>query len=97
MITASQAKEQTLERLNLTAKEFITNIVEVAIQDAIDEGKFSTTVSLSGLSSGIRMHPESFGEAITALLIESGFEADHIYNKNLGGDDNYIFISWEKA
>ena len=93
MITASQAKEQTLEKLSLTAKEFITNIVEVAIQDAIDEGKFSTTATLSG----IRIHSETFGEAVTALLIERGFEADHIYNKNLGGDDNYIYISWEKA
>ena len=93
MITASQAKEQTLERLNQTAKEFITNIAEVAIQDAIDEGKFSTKIDLSR----IRIHPETLGEAITALLIERGFEAEHVYNLNLGGDDNYIFISWEKA
>ena len=93
MITACQAKEQTLERLNQTAKEFITNIVDIAIQDAIDEGRFSATATLSG----IKIHSESLGEAVTALLIERGFEASHIYNKNLGGDDNYIYVSWEKA
>ncbi len=92
MITAAQAKEQTIERLDTAAKEFITNIAEVAIQDAIDEGRFSATTTLDG----IRIESEALGTAVVDVLQHNGFEADHIYNKNLGGEDNYILIKWEK-
>ena len=46
MITAAQAKEQTMERITMVAKEFITNEVSQAVQKAIDFGRFSCTVNL---------------------------------------------------
>ena len=88
MITAAQAKEQTMERITMIAKEFITNEVSQAVQKAIDFGRFSCTVNVKGL-----VNPSATGAEIVTQLQALGFEAEHI---NCALDkDGYIDIKWE--
>ena len=93
MITACQAKEQTLERLNQIAKEFITNCAEDAIQEAINNGDFVATASFDGVPN-----PEASGKVVCDLLFDRGFSAEHVYYGLEGeSNDNFILISWENA
>ena len=81
MITATQAKEQTKERIRTLAKEFIINEVERAIDVAISVGRFNCTVS--------HTHTIPFQEAITELLEEEGF--------TVIAEEEYYDIDWEKC
>lgn len=89
MITAQEAKVATLARLEVKAKEFILNNVGLPIQDAIDCGKFYTTVSLDKVPNAIKM-----GEEIVRQLEEQGYKAEHIYHDGPNGYYNYISIKW---
>jgi hypothetical protein len=93
MMTACQAKEQTLERLNQVAKEFITNYVEGAIQEAINRGDFIAVVAFEGV-----INPEVSGKVVCDLLSDKGFSAEHVYyGHEKEVKDNFILISWENA
>ena len=85
MITAAQAKEKTKERIIQVAKEFITNEVERAVDEAIGFGQFSCTVNLKGVSS-----LKVTGAEIVSQLQALGFEAKYAFDH--GG---YIDIKWE--
>ena len=88
MITAAQAKEQTMERITVVAKEFITNEVSQAVQKAIDFGRFSCTVNLKGVHN-----PTVVGAEVVSQLQDLGFIAEHISCQL--DHDGYIDIKWE--
>ena len=88
MITAEQAKEQTMERITQVAKEFITNEVSQAVQQAIDFGRFYCTVNLKGVHN-----PSVVGAEVVNQLQALGFEAEHI--SCALDHDGYIDIKWE--
>lgn len=90
MMTATQAKEKTKERLRVIAEEFITNNVGVPIQEAIDNGRFFCTVSFKGVPD-----PEQTGEEVVRLLKLLDYEAEHVYYDGPNGYENYILIKWE--
>ena len=87
MITAAQAKEQTMERITMVAKEFITNEVSQAVQKAIDFGRFSCTVNLKGVPN-----PTVVGAEVVNQLQDLGFIAEHI--SCALDHDGYIDIKW---
>ena len=89
MITAKEALAATNDRLVVMAKEFIINNVGMPIRDAINNGRFHTTVSFEGVPS-----PEKTGVEVVRQLKEQGFEAEHVYFDNVNGYDNYILIKW---
>lgn len=89
MITAKEALAATNDRLVIMAKEFIINNVGVPIREAINNGRFHTTVSFEGVPS-----PEKTGAEVVRQLKEQGFEAEHVYFDNVNGYDNYILIKW---
>lgn len=89
MITAKEALAATNDRLVVMAKEFIINNVGMPIRDAINNGRFHTTVSFEGVPS-----PEKTGAEVVRQLKEQGFEAEHVYFDNVNGYDNYILIKW---
>lgn len=89
MITATQAKEKTAERLQQLAKEYIINVVEPAIDQAIKNGRFFVTPSFKEV-----INPEQTGVEVVKLLQEQGFEAEHVYYDGAHGYDNYILIKW---
>ena len=88
MITAAQAKEKTMERITMIAKEVITNEVSQEVQKAIDMGRFFCTVSLKGINN-----PSVVGADIVSQLQALGFEAEHI--SCALDHDGYIDIKWE--
>jgi hypothetical protein len=59
------------------------------IREAINNGRFHTTVSFEGVPS-----PEKTGAEVVRQLKEQGFEAEHVYYDNVNGYDNYIVIKW---
>ena len=79
MITATQAKEKTKERITQVAKEFIINTVEPKIAEAISFRQFSCTIKHN--------HDIPFQEAIEELLEKEGF------NVILG--EGYYDIDWK--
>jgi sorbitol-specific phosphotransferase system component IIA len=89
MITAKEALAATNDRLVVMAKEFIINNVGMPIREAINNGRFHTTVSFEGVPS-----PEKTGAEVVRQLKEQGFEAEHVYYDNVNGYDNYIVIKW---
>lgn len=89
MITAKEALAATNDRLVVMAKEFIINNVGMPIREAINNGRFHTTVSFEGVPS-----PEKTGAEVVRQLKEQGFEAEHVYFDNVNGYDNYILIKW---
>lgn len=89
MMTAKEAKAATNDRLAVMAKEFIINNVVMPVQDAINSGYFHTTVSFAGVPN-----PEKAGAEVVRQLKEQGYEAEHVYDDQLGVDDNYILIKW---
>ena len=92
MMTATQAKEKTTERLQQLAKEYITNIAEPAIDQAIKNGRFYVTPSFKEV-----INPEQTGVEVVKLLQAQGFEAEHVYYDGAHGYDNYILIKWEEV
>ena len=84
MITAAQAKEKTKERITQVAKEFITNEVCTAIENAISYGRFSCTVNLKGLVS-----PKATGAEIVSQLQDLGYVAACAIDP-----EGYIDIKW---
>jgi hypothetical protein len=89
MITAKEALAATNDRLVVMAKEFIINNVGMPIREAINNGRFHTTVSFEGVPS-----PGKTGAEVVRQLKEQGFEAEHVYFDNVNGYDNYILIKW---
>jgi hypothetical protein len=89
MITAKEAKAETMARLVVMAKEFIINNVGMPVREAINKGRFHTTVAFEGVPS-----PERTGEEVVKQLKEQGFEAEHVYYDGPNGYDNYILIKW---
>ena len=89
MITAKEALAATNDRLVVMAKEFIINNVGMPIREAINNGRFHTTVSFEGVPS-----PEKTGAEVVRQLKEQGFEAEHVYFDGPNGYDNYILIKW---
>lgn len=79
MITATQAKEKTKERITQVAKEFITNEVERAVDTAIGFGQFSCTVN--------HTHTVPFQEVVIELLEKEGF--------TVITEEGYYDIDWE--
>ena len=79
MITATQAKEQTKERITKIAREFIINDVERAIEEAIGFGQLSCTVK--------HAHTIPFQVAVADLLERRGF--------TVVAGDGYYDIKWE--
>ena len=89
MITAKEALAATNDRLVVMAKEFIINNVGMPIREAINNGRFHTTVSFEGVPS-----PEKTGAEVVRQLKEQGFESEHVYYDNVNGYNNYILIKW---
>lgn len=89
MITAKEALAATNDRLVVMAKEFIINNVGMPIREAINNGRFHTTVSFEGVPS-----PEKTGAEVVRQLKEKGFESEHVYYDGPNGYDNYILIKW---
>ena len=89
MITAAQAKQITLDKLQQTAKEFIINSVDRAINESARTGKFVAIVNFEGVPN-----PETTGELVVKLLEEKEFEAEHVYYDGPNGHDNYIIVKW---
>ena len=88
MITAAQAKEKTKERITQVAKEFIINVVEMVVDEAISSGRFHCTVTLKGVPS-----PNVTGAEIVNQLQDLGFIAEYI---SCALDyEGYIDIKWE--
>ena len=88
MITAEQAKEKTKERITQVAKEFIINVVEMTVDEAISIGRFHCTVTLKGVPS-----PKVTGAEIVNQLQDLGFIAEHT---SCALDyEGYIDIKWE--
>ena len=88
MMTAAQAKEKTMERINQVAKEFIINEVDRAVQQAITFGSFSCTVNLEKVTN-----PTVVGAEVVKQLQDLGFVAEHV---NCPLDhQGYIDIKWE--
>ena len=81
MITAAQAKEKTKERITQIAKEFITNDIERAVDEAIGFGQFSCIVKHN--------HDIPFQAAIAELLEKEGF--------TVITEEGYYDIDWEKC
>ena len=79
MITATQAKEKTKERITQAAKEFIINEVERAVDVAISVGRFNCTVN--------HTHTVPFQEAVVELLEKEGF--------TIITEEGYYDIDWE--
>ena len=96
MISAAQAREKTIERLNQIAKEFIINCAEPVIDEAIGKGKFRAAVSLDGVTSDAIVETiENIGkEVVRILTCDHGFEAEHIYRNTQQDRANYILIRW---
>lgn len=96
MITAAQAREQTMERLTQTAKEFITNSVEPRIEEAIRKGKFRAAVSFDDVTTGMPTETivNSGKEVERILTCDYGFEAAHIYSDGPRDRANYFLIKW---
>lgn len=90
MMSAAQARQATLEKLNQIAKEFILNCAEPAISEALQSGRFFATPSFKGVPN-----PKQSGAEVVKLLEEQGFEAEHVYYDGPNGYDNYILIKWE--
>ena len=88
MITAAQAKEKTKERITQVAKEFIINVVEMTVDEAISMGRFRCTVTLKGVPS-----PKVTGAEVVSQLQALGFEAEHI--SCALDHEGYIDIKWE--
>ena len=88
MITATQAKEKTKERITQVAKEFIINVVEMTVDEAISMGRFRCTVNLKGVPS-----PKVTGAEIVSQLQTLGFKAEHI--SCALDTEGYIDIKWE--
>ncbi len=93
MMTAAQARTATVDRLAVMAKEFIINYTGIAIQNAIDKGKFVTTVPFDGKMPS-EANTEALGKEVVSQLKEQGFEAEHVYYDGPNGYDNYILIKW---
>ena len=87
MITAEQAKEQTIERLQQLAKEYILNIVEPAIDEATKLGRFVAVTKYEGTKSSVA--------EVVKILEERGFYADHYIYDGPNGYDNKITVKWE--
>jgi uncharacterized protein (UPF0216 family) len=96
MISAAEAKQKTLERINQLAKEFIINNTGIPIQTAINNGKFFTNVSLEGKDLA-KVDTEVLGAEIVKLLEEKGYKAEHMYYDGPQGYDNYVIIKWGEA
>jgi hypothetical protein len=96
MITAAQAREQTMERITQIAKEFITNSVESIIDEAIGKGKFRTAASFDGVI--VNAPTETIvnigKEVVRILTCDYGFEAEHIYRDGPSDRANYFLIRW---
>ena len=89
MMTAAQAKEKTKERITQVAKEFIINVVEMAVDEAISTGRFYCSVTLKGVPS-----PKVTGAEIVRQLQDLGYVAVHT---NCAMDpQGYIDIKWEE-
>ena len=88
MMTAAQAKEKTKERITQVAKEFIINVVEMTVDEAISMGRFHCTVTLKGVPS-----PKVTGAEIVNQLQDLGFIAEHI--SCALDSEGYIDIKWE--
>lgn len=88
MITATQAKEKTKERITQVAKEFIINVVEMTVDEAISMGRFYCTVTLKGVPS-----PKVTGAEVVSQLQDLGFVAEHI--SCALDTEGYIDIKWE--
>ena len=89
MITAAQAKQITLDKLLQTAREFIINHVDRAIDESARAGKFVAIVNFEGVPN-----PETTGELVVKLLEDKEFEAEHVYYDGPNGHDNYIIVKW---
>lgn len=93
MITAAQAREETKERLRVLAQEFIVNNVGIPVQNAIDKGKFFTTVPFDGKKNS-EANTEALGKVVVSQLQDQGYIAEHVYYDGPNGYDNYILIKW---
>lgn len=96
MITAAQAREQTMERLTQIAKEFITNSVEPIIDEAIGKGKFRAAVIFDGVIVNATTETiVNIGkEVVRILTCDYGFEAEHIYRDGPRDRANNFLIRW---
>lgn len=96
MITAAQAREQTMERLTQIAKEFITNSVEPIIDEAIGKGKFRAAVLFDDVTTGMSTETiVNIGkEVVRILTCDYGFEAEHIYRDGPSDRANNFLIRW---
>lgn len=87
MITAAQAKQATIEKLQQLAKEYIINVVEPAINEAAKLGRFYTVTKYDGTKSS--------GAEVVNILEERGFYAEHFLYDGPNGYDNHITTKWE--
>lgn len=96
MITAAQAREQTMEHITQIAKEFITNSVEPIIDEAIGKGKFRAAVSFDDVTTGMLTETiVNIGkEVVRILTCDYGFEAEHIYRDGPHDRANNFLIRW---
>lgn len=89
MINAAEARELTLERTAITAKEFVEKNVAPAIESAARAGRFFDTITFED--------SEFMASEVIKVLEAEGFEAEHVYYDGPNGYSNYILVKWGDA
>ena len=92
MMTAAQAKEETMKIVAQAAAEFILNTADSAVSEATLEGRFHTKVPFD-----VTISPKQTGAEVVRLLEVQGYEAEHVYYDGPNGYVNCICIKWEDA
>ena len=93
MKTAQEARVSTLEQVKRIAGKFVMNEVSNAIEKQINQGLFSLTMPLRGVSGCM----ENYSSAIVSILKEKGYNAEVCDKSNDRHDDvTYVNISWEE-
>lgn len=90
-MTAKEAKEKTMYKINQVAREFLINKADPVIEEACLRGRFCCTVDFDK-----EISPEVTGPEVVRLLQQKGFKADHVYYDGPNGYENSIVINWEK-
>ena len=71
MLTAQEAKQATKDRLLQLAKEYIINVAQRTVSEAINKGRFQAHSPFDGTTE--------LGEEVVKLLKKKGFDAKHVF------------------
>lgn len=93
MKTAQEARAATIVQIDNIARKFVVNEVSNAIEKQINQGLFSLTMPLRGVSGCM----ENYASAIVNILKEKGYTAEVCDKSNDRHNDvTYVNISWEE-